>query len=208
MANRNILLVEGTDDEHVVKHLCKHHGLPHLDEIVKLGGVERLIESFPVRLKESDVNALGVLVDADTDLQTRWQSLHSHLRRAGYSPLPESPLASGIILPAPVDSLLPRTGIWLMPDNRTNGILENFLRFLIPPDSLLFTHVEQSVDGIPITERRFSDLAKPKAIIHTWLAWQEEPGKPLGTAITAKYLDAGVPEANDFINWLNELFFC
>jgi len=61
-------------------------------------------------------------------------------------------------------------------------------------------------DGIPATERRFSDLAKPKAVIHTWLAWQEEPGKPLGTAITAKYLDAGVPEVNDFINWLRQLF--
>ena len=207
MAGKNILLVEGSDDEHVVRHLCDHHGLLPHPSIANLGGVEKLIDSFPTRLKESDVHALGVLVDADTNLQARWQSLHGHLRQAGYSPLPESLTATGIVLPAPVDSLLPRAGIWLMPDNRTNGILEDFLRFLVPLDSPLFAHVEQSVDSIPATEQRFSDLAKPKAVIHTWLAWQEEPGKPLGTAITAKYLDAGLPAVNDFISWLRQLFY-
>src|SRR5436190_24268592 len=29
-----------------------------------------------------------------------------------------------------------------------------------------------------------------KALIHTWLAWQEKPGRPLGLAITARYFDA------------------
>jgi len=43
--------------------------------------------------------------------------------------------------------------------------------------------------------------------MHTWLAWQEEPGKPLGTAITAKFLDANVAQVDVLVAWLKALFF-
>jgi hypothetical protein len=45
-----------------------------------------------------------------------------------------------------------------------------------------------------------------KANIHTWLAWQEEPGKPMGQAITAKYLNPKSKQAELFVNWLRALF--
>ncbi len=204
---RNILLVEGADDEHVVKHLCSHHGLPEIDEIKSLGGIGSVIESFPVRLKESDVSVLGVLVDADTDLNGRWQSLRTHLERARYQRVPAMPSTDGTIIGPPPATLLPRVGIWVMPDNQTNGILEDFLRFLIPIPSPLFGYVQQCVNGIPTDQRRFSASTMSKALIHTWLSWQREPGKPLGVAITARYLDAGAPYADSFIAWLRRLYF-
>lgn len=207
MAAKKILLVEGTDDEHVVKHLCTHHGLPHIEEIAKLGGIENLVESFPVRLKESDVEAMGVLVDADTNIQTRWDSLRSRLITAGYPSVPNTPAAQGTIVAPPPDTLLPRVGIWLMPNNQTNGILEDFLRFLVPMPNPLLEHAQESINTIPNVHRRFAAHDEPKALIHTWLAWQEEPGRPYGTAITTRYLDAGVPEAANFANWLRQLFF-
>jgi hypothetical protein len=196
MPGRKILLVEGTDDEHVLKHLCGQRGVQNLDEVKPLGSVERLLENFPVRLKESDVEALGVVVDADTDIAARWQSLKDRLRKAGYQGVPDDPNSSGTILSPPPKSLLPRVGIWIMPDNQTKGILEDFLRFLVPPNSRLFSRVESSVATIPETERLFSQLDQPKAIIHTWLAWQEKPGRPLGTAISAKFLDANVAQVD------------
>lgn len=94
-----------------------------------------------------------------------------------------------------------------MPDNQTKGILEDFLHFLVPTGSLLFSHVKSSVAGVPEGERRFSQLDQPKAIIHTWLAWQKEPGKPLGTAITAKFLDPNVAQVDVLVAWLKGLFF-
>ncbi len=207
MPTRKILLVEGVDDEHVLKHLCGQRGVQNLDEIKPLGSVERLVESFSVRLKESDVEALGVVVDADTDLAARWQSLRDRLKKAGYENVPDDPNSAGTILSPPPKSLLPRAGIWIMPDNQTRGILEDFLRFLVPSNSQLFSHVESSVATIPAEERLFSPLAQPKAIIHTWLAWQAEPGKPFGTAITAKFLDANVPQVDVLVAWLKSLFF-
>jgi hypothetical protein len=72
---------------------------------------------------------------------------------------------------------------------------------------VLFDHARSSVAAIPEGEKRFSSRGESKAIIHTWLAWQKEPGKPLGTAITARYLDPGVAEADVLVSWLKQLFF-
>jgi hypothetical protein len=208
MAGKRILLVEGGDDEHVLKHICGNRGIPHLDEIRSFGGVDALLESISVRLKASeDADIVGVVLDADTDLNSRWQSLRDRLTTVGYLNVPEHPLSDGTIIDPPNDKLLPRVGVWIMPDNQTEGILEDFLRFLVPPGSNLLTHVESSVDTIPEDERRFSLLAKSKAIIHTWLAWQNEPGKPLGTAITAKFLDPNVAQVDKLVSWLTRLFF-
>ena len=91
---------------------------------------------------------------------------------------------------------LPRLGIWIMPNNQTSGILEDFLRFLVPQPNILFDHAKASVAAIPEGERRFKQLTEPKAVVHTWLAWQEDPGLPFGTAITARFLDPNVPEVD------------
>lgn len=43
-------------------------------------------------------------------------------------------------------------------------------------------------------------------MIHTWLAWQDDPGTPLGQAITKRYLDAEGPHVAAFLSWLTRLF--
>ncbi|WP_423224303.1 DUF3226 domain-containing protein [Candidatus Amarolinea aalborgensis] len=208
MAAKRILLVEGDDDEHVLKHLCGNRGVPQLDEIKPLKGINRLLDSISTRLRASeDGDIVGVVIDADIDLSSRWHSLRNRLISVGYRGVPEDPLPDGTILDPPDDQLLPRVGIWIMPDNQTTGILEDFLRFLVPIESPLFKHVLSSVAAIPEGERRFTQLAEPKAIIHTWLAWQVEPGKPLGTAITARYLDPDVAQVDILVSWLKRLYF-
>ena len=106
-----------------------------------------------------------------------------------------------------MNSQLPRVGIWLMPDNRLPGILEDFLRFLVPDGDGLLAHAGQAIDSIPAGQRRFSDVKAAKARIHTWLAWQEEPGKPFGQAISAHYLNPELPAADIFAGWLQRTFF-
>ncbi|MGA2033564.1 MAG: DUF3226 domain-containing protein, partial [Thermoguttaceae bacterium] len=193
---------------HVLKHICGNRGITPLDELKPHGSVDTLLESIPVRLKASeDGDIVGVVIDADTDVKARWQSLRDRLINVGYQNVPADPTPDGSILDPPPQTLLPRVGIWIMPDNQTNGILEDFLRFLVPQGGALFNHVRSSVTRIPEADRRFGPLAEPKAIIHTWLAWQEEPGKPLGTAITARFLDANVAQVDVLVSWLKRLFF-
>jgi len=89
MAAEKILLVEGTDDEHVVRHLWNHRGFPSdTFEIKNCQGVNQLLETFPVQLKGSGVNVVGVLTDANGDIKGRWQSLRNHLVTAEYSSVP------------------------------------------------------------------------------------------------------------------------
>jgi len=206
MTDKNILLVEGTDDEHVVKHLCGHYSL-FIDRIRDCKGVDELLKEFPVQLKNSGIEALGVVVDADVNIQARWESIKNHLMTAGYPDVPQTPDAQGSVIQPPVDSLLPRVGVWLMPDNQTNGILEDFLRFLVPQPNGLLNYAQHCINRIPDGQRRFETKDETKALMHTWLAWQKEPGKPFGTAITARYLDANIKNAGVFVDWLKRLFF-
>ena len=206
MAGKRLLLVEGANDKHVILAIQgrREFRLLDKDEIIDSLDSGRLLSGFPVRLTESDVSRLGVVMDADVDLANRWAEFRGILLSAGYVDVPQEPSGQGTIIEAPVDSILPRVGIWLMPDNRSSGILEDFLRFLVPPNCGLFAHAQSVVETLP--EKRFSPLAKPKALIHTWLSWQAEPGRPLGQAITAKFLDHNVPQVDVFVGWLQRLF--
>lgn len=209
MGGQRILLVEGKDDEHVIKNLCGARELPQLVFHNK-EGFESLIESLPVQLKSSGPNddTVGVVVDADEDAGRRWEDLRMCLTRAGYSRVPRDPLRDGMVLDAETGTaLLPRVGVWMMPDNANSGQLENFLEFLIPSEHRrLAVHVDQSIESIPGEFMFFAPNKKAKAKIHTWLAWQRDPGKPLGQAISARYLDADVPQVDVFVAWIKRLF--
>lgn len=53
---------------------------------------------------------------------------------------------------------------------------------------------------------RFKAVQRSKAVVHTYLAWQDEPGKPLGQSITAQALRPDQPLAERFVDWLKRLF--
>lgn len=205
---KRVLLVEGVDDEHVVKNLCGERQIGKIDEIKNCKGYTNLLIEFPVRLKASEVSdVLGIVIDADTDLASRWQSIRDKIVQAGFSSVTDSPVLSGLILDPPFNSLLPRLGVWLMPNNQLPGVLEDFIRLLVPEGDRLFPYAQTCVRGIEPDLKHFRDLDLPKVNIHTWLAWQREPGKPLGQSITSHVLDAHSPAAALFSNWLKALYF-
>ena len=85
-------------------------------------------------------------------------------------------------------------------------ILEDFLLRLANEEDSLIHRAENVVDNIPETDRLFGDTKRSKAIIHTWLAWQKEPGTSLGLSITKRYLDPTRNPAPEFKKWLEKLF--
>ena len=205
---RRILLVEGNNDKHVMMHICGNRGVPHLDEVRPHHNVEGLLEAVPVQRKATDEgDIVGVVMDADVPIRTRWWAMRDIFVNAGYQDVPDEPIPDGTILEAPAGMLLPRAGLWLMPDNRTNGILEDFLKFLVPQPSTLFEHVKSCVAAIPDLDRLFKPVKEPKAVLHTWLAGQKEPGLPHGTSISARFLDANVSQVDVLVACLKRLFF-
>ncbi len=202
--SKNYLLVEGKDDEHVFYSLLTHHNIPERFKIKNKEGIDKLLETLDVELIRTGLNRLGIVVDADIDLAARWQCLRNILSDAGYDSVPLEPDANGTIIQ---QSKRPTVGIWLMPNNKLPGMLEDFVSFLIPDSSsLLWTMAEQIIQDVSLQERRFSPSHTIKAHLHTWLAWQEKPGSPMGLAITRRYFDANAPCAQQLMDWLCRLF--
>ncbi|MDP9373616.1 MAG: hypothetical protein M3Q65_14425 [Chloroflexota bacterium] len=168
------------------------------------GGIEALLESVPIRLREEGLRRLGIVVDADVRLSPRWQAVRDRLRDSGYRNIPAVPPAEGWISSEPE---LPRVGVWLMPDNLLAGMLEDFATRLIPTSDALLARAEAAVRDLEEAGlNRYTLAHHSKALIHTWLAWQETPGQPLGQAITAEALDSNLPLARAFVAWLRRLF--
>ena len=93
-----------------------------------------------------------------------------------------------------------------MPDNIIAGMIEHFISLLRPENDVLWPIAENIVQKVVDTDCRFPSTQMAKAYIHTWLAWQKESGKPMGQAITARYLDADAPHAQQLIAWIRKLF--
>jgi len=199
----NYVLVEGPDDAQVFFHLLRFYGLDALVTIQQKEGISNLLEALEVELMRRAETRLGIVVDADTDIAVRWQSLRHKLIQAGYTSIPLYPAPEGIILR---QEGRPIVGLWLMPDNTIPGMLEDFMSLLIPAGDILWPMAQDIVQQVKIKARRFPETQEMKANIHTWLAWQEEPGKPMGQAITKRYLDAAAPHAQQLIRWLRKLF--
>ena len=203
MGNASVLLVEGKDDEHVLYKLLEHYQVPEVFKVRNKEGIDKLLNDLDVEIDQSDLERLGIIVDADTDLQARWQSLRDRLLRLGYEDTPEVPQPDGTII---LQVNRPVVGIWLMPDNTLPGMLEHFVSFLGAADDPLWALADNCLNEIPEDQKRFSPNHRIKAHIHTWLAWQKEPGTPFGSAITKRYLDADAPHAQQLIAWIRRLF--
>ena len=199
------LLVEGKNDLHVVSALCKLYDIPETFSVITPGdGVEDLLKSIPTRLKTSESEILGIMLDADQDIKSRWASVCSKLVQAGYSDLPKEPDENGTIIER---EKMPRVGVWIMPNNKLSGMLEDFVSYLLPDDDKLSAKAKSILTEIEATNlNAYPDIHHQKAFIHTWLAWQETPGQPMGLAITAQALEHDKEIAQTFVNWLNRLF--
>src|SRR2546421_5052279 len=160
----NYLLVEGSDDKHVFRHLLDHYHIPqqfkikdeHF-EIKDHEGIDNLLNLKTLRtyLKIVDEpRRFGIVVDADTDLAARWQTLSDILKNSGYSIIPITPKPEGTILR---EDGRPVVGIWLMPDNKVPGMLEDFASFLRPKDDLLWPIANDVVQKVKVVQedRRF-----------------------------------------------------
>ena len=209
MVGGNLLLVEGSEDKRVLPQLLERAGVPwgaRGAEVVRvhgLGGYTNLTaDELALQLKTAGLQRLGLLVDADADPPARWASV-----RAVVSPrfaLPGNPPAGGAVLAA--TSTAPRFGVWMMPDNAGHGMLETFLLALRPDEPGLLAHAKQSTDAATQHGAPFVAAHRDKALIHTWLAWRDPPGRQLHQAVQEKMLDPTGPYAATFVTWFKSLF--
>ena len=110
-------------------------------------------------------------------MNTRWQSIRDRLYSLGYTDAPTQANLDGMF------------------------VEEQEIR----PDRLVELArgaVQHILEGL----RKDSLNHEIKAVVHIGLAWQEEPGKPMGQAIQKGYIDLNHANLNLFMNWLNKTF--
>ena len=203
------LIVEGRDDQHAVIHLLKRHGIEWDDPsedipfIEDANGVSNMLTPDSVSANLKNYRRVGWILDADIHPTDRWRSIRRLMESSGLS-VTETPEPDGTIIEGLRSGS--RVGVWLMPDNRSPGMLEDFLAKLVPATDTSWPLAEESTDqalelaaGIEVKDRS-------KGVIHAWLAWQKEPGLPLGTALTARILGHDSPESRSFVSWFKRLF--
>lgn len=204
-----MLFVEGKNDLHVISSLCENHKVNPNFDIKSCDSVENVMDIFRVVLKNpSAYRRIGVVVDADTDVRKRWKQLVDVLKDCGKYDCADlnQPPSDGLVL-HPQDEYDAIVGIWIMPDNEREGMLEDFILRLIPAEDPLILKVETVLSQLEVEGiQRYKAVHRSKAKVHTFLAWQDEPGKPMGQAITAHMINPIAEQANIFIDWLNKLY--
>ena len=205
----NKLLVEGATDKQVIPYLMEHNGVPWPEPppvfIKPLGSVDEIVKSEVVEaeIKESGLEVLGIVVDADGDAAARWDELRMSLG-GEFADLPDQIPAEG--LKVDHDGRL-RVGVWIMPDNRRKGMLEDLLVQLIPSDSTALYELARNCVGEARSKSApFRDVHETKAEVYTWLAWQDPPGLRLHEAVNHRVLDPSRPESSHFVTWFRSLY--
>jgi hypothetical protein len=171
-----VLLLEGKNDCHVVMALCKAHQVPETFGIYECG--------------------------ADTEVLKRLNALISR---------PNAPQVIGVMLDADSPSL---EGRWASIKGKLNHYSYNLpkipdqhgtiIKGIEDEPKLGFWLMPNNQDSDKLTT--FQSLHLSKAIIHTYLAWQDEPGYPMGQAITKETLRPHTDIAINFTDWLRCLF--
>ena len=215
---RSNLHVEGTDDVHVVKHLLLRHEIdcpikgdhrsqgefaPNVPEIRAAGGMKEVLDAITAAVPLSTHRSVGFVLDADDRPPDRWRAVCDRLRDFGLDPPAEIPPEG---FTCEVAEFRARVGVWLMPDNRQEGALEQFLQDLIDDDDVLLPIAERATQKAADHGATFTENDHRKAVLHAWLAWQREPSLPYGAAIKARFFRHESPAARAFVDWYNRVF--
>jgi len=206
--HHNQLLVEGRDDVMAIGSLLARFGLSWPDApwhpfINDAGGIDELLKAIPVAVKGS-YRRLGVVLDADISLDDRWVQIRDRLQSPTIG-LPSSPDPDGTVIHLQ-GSRLERVGIWLMPNNQSPGMLEDFLTSLVPPGDPVYPIAESSTDAALAAGAPLKGSHRTKGCIHSYLAWQDPSGMPFGTALTASVLLHDQDLGSRFVDWVRRLF--
>lgn len=226
------LFVEGKSDKYLLVQLLKQHGLfaqdstgkhpkdlSGIDVVVehlesKMGGTgskSELLNDIKLRIRKPKHRAIGYIFDSDNpeftnwDCARTWAAIRERMTRGSAAvKTPETiPLEGFVGAHSQTNTPI---GVWLMPDNQSDGKLENFVRSLMDEKDRLIGHADESTRRARLEfEAKFGEKDQDKAIVQTWLSWQAEPGMSFGTAFQKRALLHDAHLANRFVTWVRKL---
>ena len=131
--HKKVLLVEGKDDKKIIERLLsirdiegigvyetsgKYNFKNDLSDLIKISGFE-------------DVVSLGIIHDADENVQGAFNSIKDTLSR-NKLPVPQKMALFTDKEPVPGS---PRVGVFILPDGKNTGVLESLLTSVLKPSN-------------------------------------------------------------------------
>jgi hypothetical protein len=206
----NQLYVEGKNDLHITVQLLMQV-TPGTDDrppfyVTEKSGKDNILSKpkfIQTVLDAETVRAAGFVLDADDNADARWASIRNRLAAIDSTISADLP-ATGLIHTLPEGK---RVGVWIMPDNRSSGAIEALCAQMIPSEQLsVWDYTDTAIMTAKKRGATWNPKDRDKARVHSYLAWQDQPGKPPGQAIQAKLLDGQSAAAKPYIDWVLELF--
>lgn len=199
------IIVEGKDDQHVIRQILSKC-FDRRPDIREAEGIDKLIQNIPNYLQQDRNGPLGIVVDANGSLARCWERIRSRFTEAR-RPLPKRPDPRGTIVFGDRrrgGAGRPDVGVWIMPDNQSEGELEDFVRKMIPADDNLWPRAKDYIARIDEAERRFAPKKTVRAQVHAWLAATEKPS-PMGLAVKKGELVIDGELCKRFVDWVVRL---
>jgi hypothetical protein len=224
-AKKYILLVEGESDRGFFEQFCKKLQLNDVGVTIatpKDGGLWRkngnqgvlnVINIYLTQLQDGTIERFAVIVDAEykdqhaLGCQGTIERFTSNVAQHGFEPDHSRCSPSDGLVFAHNDGLA-NIGLWVMPNNSDEGMLEDWMRCCIHPDErALFDHVETTLSGLPEPLTKFKPIHRGRAEIATWLAWQKKAEYGLFPAAKEdSLLDANSSLFQSLAGWLKHIY--
>lgn len=223
MANSaRLLLVEGESDKNFFEKFCK---LLALDTHVRVappkdvgGGYnnkEGVFNHLPIELQQvadGQLQRLAIIVDADYEsasglgCRRTIERVSEIVRPFKFVLAPNSQNNLGGLRFKHADGFAD-FGLWVMPNNRDEGMLEDWIKHCVKQDEqTLFQHSTEVVSALP--QPKFKSIHRTKAEVATWLAWQDSPGHGLYRALWEKdiLIDQDNKWYKGLVGWLQGIY--
>lgn len=165
-----------------------------------------LLETLIKQLIDGSISHLGIVLDADFvsdhwGFEVTFEKIKKLLKKSEYGD-PEIKF-SGLAFPHL--NGLGSIGLWIMPDNSSEGMLEDWIKQSVQ-DS------EKSLLGhaIDTTKKLFNKKFKPihnsKAEVATWMAWQKRPGCGFDQTIDDSLINLQSKNMIQLVNWIKYIY--
>ena len=216
--SKRILLVEGVNDRSFYERLCQAHKLdtkvtiaPPRDVGGDFNTKQGAINHLPNLLKlmpDAQLERLALIVDADNAADGGGYSrtvaqISKLLGDFGFETKPTKVATGGLVFQH--KDGLADFGLWVMPNNQDEGILEDWIQqSIVAGDHPLSAHAKAIVASLP--NKKFTPVRLRKAEVATWLAWQARPGEGLYYAVEGNLLDKNAPLYTGLKSWLVQVF--
>ena len=219
IGEENILYVEGPNDKWVTISLRQQYQHKEDVNIKDLENCDRALQALSMKASSpSDTKRIGLIIDADTNIAIRYQSIIKELKSTLGITITSAELANVDGFVRDITNLAGdavRIGIWIMPDNINTGRLEDFLFSKIEETNGIFQQVEPALSIIEhaavadanIADKLYRSIHRDKAKLHTFMAWNNPPDLSMGMAVRKGFFPVESDTEKKFRAWIEKLFY-